>query len=125
MQTERVGNYSAKKEKYYGKVIALYQKGYDSRTISKSVPVCRQTVLNWIAIFAEQNKDVAKMKSPKSSHPSPAQDPQDVKSLQNRIKELEAQLKHANLRADFYDEMINVAEAKFNIPIRKKAGAKR
>lgn len=48
----------------------------------------------------------------------------DVQALQNRIKELEAQLLQAEIKAEFYDEMINVAEAKFKIPIRKKAGAK-
>jgi len=37
---------------------------------------------------------------------------------------LQAQVKQASLRADAYDEMINVAESKFNIAIRKKAGAK-
>jgi len=44
---------------------------------------------------------------------------------QTRIAELEAKLRKAELARDAYDEMINVAEAKFNIPIRKKAGAKR
>ena len=37
---------------------------------------------------------------------------------------LEAQLRQAEIKAEFYDEMINVAEAKFKVPIRKKAGAK-
>ena len=49
---------------------------------------------------------------------------QEVKELQNRIKDLESKLFQAELKAEFYDEMINVAEAKFKIPIRKKAGAK-
>ena len=44
---------------------------------------------------------------------------------QARIAELEAKLRMAELARDAYDEMINVAEAKFNISIRKKAGAKR
>ena len=48
----------------------------------------------------------------------------EVQDLQKKIKELEAQLLHAQIKAEFYDEMINVAEAKFKIPIRKKAGAK-
>ncbi len=48
----------------------------------------------------------------------------EVKELQKRIKELEAQLLAAEIKAEAYDEMINVAEAKFRIPIRKKAGAK-
>jgi hypothetical protein len=50
---------------------------------------------------------------------------QEVKSLQSEVAHLQAQLKHERLRADAYDEMINVAETKFNIAIRKKAGAKR
>lgn len=50
--------------------------------------------------------------------------PDDGHSLQAKIKELEALLKKDSIRADFYGEMINVAEAKFNIPIRKKAGTK-
>ncbi len=48
----------------------------------------------------------------------------EVEALQKRVKELEAQLLQAEVKAEFYDEMINVAEAKFKIPIRKKAGAK-
>lgn len=48
----------------------------------------------------------------------------EIEELQKRVKELEAQLLRAEIKAEFYDEMINVAEAKFKIPIRKKAGAK-
>lgn len=40
------------------------------------------------------------------------------------MKELEAQLLQAEIKAEFYDEMINVAEAKFRIPIRKKSWRK-
>ena len=38
---------------------------------------------------------------------------------QARIEELEVKLRKAELARDAYDEMINVAEAKFNIPIGK------
>ena len=47
-----------------------------------------------------------------------------VLELQAELKRLRAQLKKAEIKAEAYDELINVAEAKFNIPIRKKAGAK-
>lgn len=47
-----------------------------------------------------------------------------MENLKKRVKELEAQLRQAEIKAEFYDEMINVAEAKFKVPIRKKAGAK-
>jgi uncharacterized small protein (DUF1192 family) len=49
----------------------------------------------------------------------------DVQVLQSEVSRLQAQLKEEKLRADAYDEMIQVAESKFNIAIRKKAGAKR
>lgn len=48
----------------------------------------------------------------------------EIKRLQERISGLEGQLLHAEIKAEAYDEMINVAEAKFKIHIRKKAGAK-
>lgn len=47
-----------------------------------------------------------------------------VRQQQARIEELEKRLKQAEIKAEAYEEMINVAEAMFNIPIRKKAGAK-
>lgn len=46
-------------------------------------------------------------------------------SLEQKIKRLERELKDATLMRDFYNEMINVAEKQFNIPIRKKAGTRR
>ena len=52
-------------------------------------------------------------------------DASDIKALQREVIRLQAQLKEESLRADAYDEMINVAESKFNISIRKKVGAKR
>ncbi len=44
--------------------------------------------------------------------------------LQKRIKELEKALETANLRAEGYELMIDIAEKELNIPIRKKFGAK-
>ena len=46
------------------------------------------------------------------------------KELKARIAKLERELEDARLMRDFYDEMINIAEKDFNIPIRKKGGAK-
>jgi hypothetical protein len=44
--------------------------------------------------------------------------------LQKRIKELEKALETANLRAEGYELMIDIAEKELNIPIRKKFDAK-
>jgi len=48
----------------------------------------------------------------------------DNRALQEKVASLERQLKKEKLRADAYDTMIDIAEKKFSIPIRKKAGAK-
>ena len=60
----------------------------------------------------------------KSQVITPQAQSEEVENLKKRIKELEAQLRQAEIKAEFYDEMINVAEAKLKIPIRKKAGDK-
>jgi len=73
------------------------------------------------------------MKRAKATRPSPVPAspeaptgdlPKDVQELQAELKRLRAQLIKAEIKAEAYDELINVAEAKFNIQIRKKAGAK-
>lgn len=43
---------------------------------------------------------------------------------EEQISILKKALRVEELRADAFDELINVAESKFNISIRKKAGAK-
>ncbi|MDR7132803.1 hypothetical protein J2X69_005178 [Algoriphagus sp. 4150] len=49
---------------------------------------------------------------------------QDPRDLQKRIKELERQLKDAQLKAEGYDLMIEIAEKELKIPIRKKSDTK-
>ena len=49
----------------------------------------------------------------------------DLQALKAELSAMKAKLKMAELRADLYDEIINVAEKKFKVEIRKKAGAKR
>ncbi len=48
----------------------------------------------------------------------------DDKVLEDKIKELEKQLAHANLKARALDAMIDIAEKEFDIQIRKKSGPK-
>lgn len=51
----------------------------------------------------------------------PSDDPIE---LQRRIKELEKQLESAQLKAEGYELMVEIAEKELNIPIRKKSGTK-
>jgi transposase len=51
--------------------------------------------------------------------------PTEQKELEIRIKELEEEPRIANLRADLWLKMIEVAERDLNIDIKKKHGAQR
>lgn len=106
--------------------IELRKSGLSYKRISKITTVPSETIRRWCITFAVGNIQTPHQMVKKETKVSEniATSP-DVKSLEKKIKTLEAQLKHETLRADFYNEMINVAEAKFNVPIRKKAGAKR
>lgn len=118
-----------KQQLYFKEVIRLHQEhGYGEDRISRILPIGHSTVSRWIAIFASENgKKSLQMQNSKPQKPSLRTAPKanDVQVLQEEVTRLRAQLKQEQLRADAYDEMINVAESKFNIAIRKKSGAKR
>lgn len=122
----------------------MYNEGLSVWQISKILSMSRATLYRWLAIFAEENKKTMSVKGKnskgdcitapgtkgKAAHinqgKSTAQDPvkDKTESAEQKIARLEKELCEARLRADFYDEMINVAEKKFDIQIRKKAGAR-
>ncbi|MCQ2075878.1 MAG: helix-turn-helix domain-containing protein [Bacteroidaceae bacterium] len=120
--------HTKKRELYYDRVIKLYQEeGLNYERISKIIPVSSDTVSNWIRTFVAENQNsthMAKTNHPQKVSPVPGSESADVKVLQSEIARLKKQLAHETLRADAYDELINVAEKQFNISIRKKAGAK-
>ena len=113
---------------YFKEVIRLRREyGYGEDRISKILPIGHTTVSRWLAIFAAENKEKSvqmKKRKPSTEFISSSSKVADIKALQSEIIRLQAQLKQESLRADAYDEMINVAESRFNITIRKKAGAK-
>ena len=119
--------HTEKQLKYFDEVIRLhYEEGYGEDRIAKIIPIGHSTVSRWIAIFAKEKGKISganDMRKPQETASS-SQEKDEIAKLQARVKELEAQLLHAEIKAEAYDEMINVAEAKFRIPIRKKAGAK-
>jgi DNA-binding transcriptional regulator LsrR (DeoR family) len=123
--------HTKKQQQYFKEVIRLhYEKGYGEDRISRILPIGHSTVSRWIAIFAAENAtksvQMAKTKFKLPTQPTViATAVNDVKAFQMEVARLQTQLKHEKLRADAYDEMINVAESKFKVAIRKKAGAKR
>lgn len=109
-----------------------FEDGMCVTHICRVLPISRAIFYKWIAIFVEENPQVSSMKRVKESKNAPKLSsevqeeelPKTIIELQAELKKLRAQLNKAEIKAEAYDELINVAEAKFNIPIRKKAGAK-
>lgn len=135
---------SSNAAKYYTRVIRLHISGMGSKRISKIIPLSKPTIDRWIRNFANEHQCSVKMSRKlrlnslpsgslqsdndcmscdlKESQPSPSSPDAnvDVASLQAEISRLKSQLAQVSLRADAFDELINVAEKQFNISIRKK-----
>ena len=147
---ERNGNPGKRYSKSFkNEVVTMYIETDESlRTLSANLGIPNTTIWRWIANFAEENPadtrlmDKIRTKStnygPKKSSDRVEEDrPKEVVvsqpdttdgtsslSAEEELRILKIQLQKERLRADAYEEMINVAESKFNINIRKKAGAK-
>ena len=123
-----------KQRLYYDKVIALYRdKHMGWQRISKIIPVSNWTISEWIRTFVAENpsykskrmklaEERRKKQAVLNSVDSPI--PDDKNSLKAEVARLRKALKEESMRADLYNEIINVAEEQFKIPIRKKAGTK-
>ena len=118
------------RDRYCEQALKLYQEGFSYRRISQIIPVGKSTIAKWIANFAEDlptAKVTYGMKRINSPSPEVVETPpssNEVQSLQEELQRLRAELLNAEIKAEAYNELINVAEAKFGIQIRKKAGAK-
>lgn len=121
-----------KKDQYYKKALDLYVKDHQSVwQISKIIPVNRTTIWRWISTFAAYDQESYVMKKKDIQTPSPMIHPvheepmpDDIESLRAELKRLRSELTKAEIKAEAYEEMINVAESQFDIQIRKKAGVK-
>ena len=86
--------------------------------ICKTYSVSRSSIYKWIykysAMAKKQVKQVVEAKS----------DTQKIKALQERIKELERIVGQKQLLLEFKDKMIEIAEATYNVDIKKKVGSK-
>lgn len=134
--------------------VRLYEEGWTMKEIGKKFDRSQSNIWVWINKFAkelddptmsnrrkrnEAKKERARrqcgIKAPEARAPeagvtSGSRAGADTcapgeAELKARIARLERELEDARLMRDFYDEMINIAERDFNIPIRKKGGAKR
>ena len=111
-----------KRFKYYNQVIEIYkQTGYGGDRISQIVPVNSETIRRWIANFVAENGKVSPQQVMQQKETEKAD---EIKDLEARIADLEEQLRLEKMRGRLNDKIIEIAEKKYNIQIRKKAGAK-
>ncbi len=86
--------------------------------ISKTYSVSRSSVYKWIYKYSvmakKQVKQVVEAKS----------DTLKIKALEERIKELERIIGQKQLLLEFKDKMIEIAEATYNIDIKKKVSSR-
>lgn len=137
-------------EIYFDRVIHLYfEENLGYTQISHLVPIGRTTILEWVHRYLDSGLDeVIEMKTKKKKRqeehpryrryyyseevPDQSSDNLSVEALETlvadlkkRNQELEDQLLKETIWSEALDELINVAEENFRIPIRKKAGTKR
>lgn len=113
---------SLKREGYLEKALYLYKiVGLKKSDISKKLRIPYSTIKHWIDNFTINNIHSLPDFNPISSS---VELPLSAQELEEEITRLQKELQRQSFRADAYEEMINVAEAKFKISIRKKAGTK-
>ena len=94
--------------------------------------ICRKYGLdpNWVSrnlikfAVADKKDGIAMKKLPGNVSVEKTYRDDDRDALLKRIRELEIELRRTEMARDAYDEMIRLAERYYNIPIRKKSGAK-
>jgi predicted DNA-binding protein YlxM (UPF0122 family) len=87
--------------------------------IGEEIGIQVRTVEYIIHNFASELKEIPVMRKNKREASE-----EDYDALRAEITRLRKELREAKLRAEALDKMVDVAEGLFNIPIRKKAGAK-
>lgn len=122
-----------KQKLYYNKVLKLHEeKGYSAQLISKLVPVAKQTVYNWLRIAQEEKereteamaKKTAPKETPTEETKQAESSPAYPKEAIAEINKWKQQARYQEMRAEAFNKMIDIAESRFNISIRKKSGAK-
>ena len=107
---------------------SYYLSGMSKTRFCKQHGISGITLLNkWLAKYESEVKEVslAPCQAPTDMSNRSKEDYQDENAqLKKRVKELEKALAFSQLETEARDLMITRAEEYFNIPIRKKSGAK-
>ena len=94
----------------------------------KEKGLSHKRISNWLRIFAVEDKPVVCVPQSKVTDMKKAPDKEDllqeVESLKQELRLKSLDLKRAEMARDAYERMIELAENRYGIPIRKNSGAK-
>ena len=112
-------------------ILEYLEQGCGYRKLQEKYGIGRTTICKWVQIYQgvhglerttkQQNHYLRDMDDPQKKR-LPKANPTAL-DLEKKIAFLEKQLQWEKLRADTLDTMINIAEEKLNISIRKKSGS--
>ena len=112
-------------------ILEYLEQGCGYRKLQEKYGISRTTICKWVQIYQgihgldrtqkQQNHYLRDMDAPNKKR-LPKANPTSL-DLEKKIAALEKQLQWERLRADALDTMINIAEEKLNIAIRKKSGS--
>jgi len=113
-------------------ILEYLEQGCGYRKLQAKYGISRTTICKWVQIYQgvhvlprnekQEKHYIRDMNDPDKKRAPKKEITQD--DLLKKIAALEKQLEWEKLRADALDIMINVAEEKLNIPIRKKSGSR-
>lgn len=113
-------------------ILEYLEQGCGYRKLQAKYGIGRTTICKWVQIYQgvhdlprnekQEKHYIRDMNDPDKKRAPKKEVTQD--DLLKKIAALEKQLEWEKLRADALDIMINVAEEKLNIPIRKKSGSR-
>jgi len=113
-------------------ILEYLEQGCGYRKLQAKYGIGRTTICKWVQIYQGVN-DLPRTNKQEKHYIREMNDPDKKRApkkeitqddLLKKIAALEKQLEWEKLRADALDIMINVAEEKLNIPIRKKSGSR-
>lgn len=104
-------------------VRACYYGHLKKTEICKKYGVSNATLYRILNTFASENGLNLSMSTP-LKNPSLSDSESEILRLRLRIKELEYQLHQAEMARDAYDCMIDLAEERYHIRVRKNSAAK-
>jgi transposase len=97
------------------KVDEVLQKISTVTEISKEYEVSVQSIYKWIYLYSDMKKKTKVIVEPES-------DTRKIQELKQKVAELERALGQKQIQLDFMNKMVELAEEKYKIDIKKKNG---